>query len=172
MRRGGGYLRLSGRYHPLANVWRWVLGPQSREMPLIDFARSNYAANSIAIIGMAIAHFSGNAYLIQKENISITRDAGRGGDYHHCNLPYALYALCRSRPLSWRTDFDLQWGRSCTLATILVIWRRANRRAGIRARLNTQNVFSGLRRAYRGMADAFAAGVVMLLVAAGVSPVG
>ncbi|VEB62192.1 C4-dicarboxylate transporter DcuC [Salmonella enterica subsp. enterica] len=32
---------------------------------------------------------------------------------------------------------------------------------------NTQNVFSGLEVAYRGMADAFA-GVVMLLVAAGV----
>ncbi|UNA33739.1 hypothetical protein LOF13_24095 [Klebsiella pneumoniae subsp. pneumoniae] len=32
---------------------------------------------------------------------------------------------------------------------------------------NTKNVFSGLEVAYRGMADAFA-GVVMLLVAAGV----
>ncbi|EJW0013154.1 C4-dicarboxylate transporter DcuC [Salmonella enterica] len=63
--------------------------------------------------------------------------------------------------------FDGKWGPQLHIITILVICMLLAAVLEFVRGFNTQNVFSGLEVAYRGMADAFA-GVVMLLVAAGV----
>ncbi len=140
-----------------------VLAAKAAEMPLIDFAFKTTLPISIAaIIGMAIAHFSGNAIWI-KENIShemldvaeITTTAP------------AFYALLPFTPIIGVLIFDGKWGPQLHIITILVICMLLAAVLEFVRGFNTQNVFSGLEVAYRGMADAFA-GVVMLLVAAGV----
>ncbi len=140
-----------------------VLAAKAAEMPLIDFAFKTTLPISIAaIIGMAIAHFSGNAIWI-KENIShemldvaeITTTAP------------AFYALLPFTPIIGVLIFDGKWGPQLHIITILVICMLLAAVLEFVRGFNTQNVFSGTEVAYRGMADAFA-GVVMLLVAAGV----
>ncbi|MDU7248468.1 MAG: anaerobic C4-dicarboxylate transporter DcuC [Klebsiella pneumoniae] len=125
-----------------------VLAAKAAEMPLIDFAFKTTLPISIAaIICMAIAHFFWQRYLDKKEHIShemldvndITTTAP------------ALYAILPFTPIIGVLIFDGKWGPELEF---------------LRG-FNTKNVFSGLEVAYRGMADAFA-GVVMLLVAAGV----
>ncbi|EBX1579825.1 anaerobic C4-dicarboxylate transporter DcuC, partial [Salmonella enterica subsp. enterica serovar Infantis] len=134
------------------------------EMPLIDFAFKTTLPISIAaIIGMAIAHFFWQRYLDKKENIShemldvaeITTTAP------------AFYALLPFTPIIGVLIFDGKWGPQLHIITILVICMLLAAVLEFVRGFNTQNVFSGLEVAYRGMADAFA-GVVMLLVAAGV----
>ncbi len=44
-RRGGGYLRLSGRHHPLANVWRCGLAAKSGGDAVNRFCVQNHAAD-------------------------------------------------------------------------------------------------------------------------------
>ncbi|ELF7468505.1 anaerobic C4-dicarboxylate transporter DcuC [Escherichia coli] len=131
-----------------------VLAAQASEMSLIDFAFKTTLPISIAaIIGMAIAHFFWQRYLDKKEHIShemldvseITTTAP------------AFYAILPFTPIIGVLIFDGKWGPQLHIITILEFLRS----------FNTQKVFSGLEVAYRGMADAFA-NVVMLLVAAGV----
>ncbi len=132
-------------------------------MPLIDFAFKTTLPISIAaIICMAIAHFSGSAIWI-KEHIShemldvndITTTAP------------ALYAILPFTPIIGVLIFDGKWGPELHIITILVGCMLLAAILEFLRGFNTKNVFSGLEVAYRGMADAFA-GVVMLLVAAGV----
>ncbi|EDW0114303.1 anaerobic C4-dicarboxylate transporter DcuC [Salmonella enterica subsp. enterica serovar Brunei] len=141
-----------------------VLAAKAAEMPLIDFAFKTTLPISIAaIIGMAIAHFFWQRYLDKKENIShemldvaeITTTAP------------AFYALLPFTPIIGVLIFDGKWGPQLHIITILVICMLLAAVLEFVRGFNTQNVFSGLEVAYRGMADAFA-GVVMLLVAAGV----
>lgn len=141
-----------------------VLAAKAAEMPLIDFAFKTTLPISIAaIIGMAIAHFFWQRYLDKKENIShemldvaeITTTAP------------AFYALLPFTPIFGVLIFDGKWGPQLHIITILVICMLLAAVLEFMRGFNTQNVFSGLEVAYRGMADAFA-GVVMLLVAAGV----
>ncbi|HCN1236240.1 TPA: anaerobic C4-dicarboxylate transporter DcuC [Escherichia coli] len=141
-----------------------VLAAQASEMSLIDFAFKTTLPISIAaIIGMAIAHFFWQRYLDKKEHIShemldvseITTTAP------------AFYAILPFTPIIGVLIFDGKWGPRLHIITILVICMLIASILEFIRSFNTQKVFSGLEVAYRGMADAFA-NVVMLLVAAGV----
>ncbi|MDG5057454.1 anaerobic C4-dicarboxylate transporter DcuC [Klebsiella pneumoniae] len=141
-----------------------VLAAKAAEMPLIDFAFKTTLPISIAaIICMAIAHFFWQRYLDKKEHIShemldvndITTTAP------------ALYAILPFTPIIGVLIFDGKWGPELHIITILVGCMLLAAILEFLRGFNTKNVFSGLEVAYRGMADAFA-GVVMLLVAAGV----
>ena len=113
--------------------------------------------------GMGIAHFFWQRYLDKKENIShemmdvseITTTAP------------AFYAILPFTPIVGVLIFDGKWGPQLHIITILVICMLLAAVLEFVRGFNTQKVFSGLEVAYRGMADAFA-GVVILLVAAGV----
>ena len=129
-----------------------------------DFAFKTTLPISIAaIIGMAIAHFFWQRYLDKKEHIShemldvseITTTAP------------AFYAILPFTPIIGVLIFDGKWGPQLHIITILVICMLIASILEFLRSFNTQKVFSGLEVAYRGMADAFA-NVVMLLVAAGV----
>ena len=131
-------------------------------MSLIDFAFKTTLPISIAaIIGMAIAHFFWQRYLDKKEHIShemldvseITTTAP------------AFYAILPFTPIIGVLIFDGKWGPQLHIITILVICMLIASILEFIRSFNTQKVFSGLEVAYRGMADAFA-NVVMLLVAA------
>ncbi len=79
----------------------------------------------------------------------------------------ALYAILPFTPIIGVLIFDGKWGPELHIITILVGCMLLAAILEFLRGFNTKNVFSGLEVAYRGMADAFA-GVVMLLVAAGV----
>ena len=141
-----------------------VLAAKAAEMPLIDFAFKTTLPISIAaIIGMAIAHYFWQRYLDKKENIShemldvaeITTTAP------------SFYAILPFTPIVGVLIFDGKWGPQLHIITILVLCMLIAAVLEFIRGFNTQKVFSGLEVAYRGMADAFA-NVVMLLVAAGV----
>ncbi len=141
-----------------------MLAAKAAEMPLVDFAFKTTLPISIAaIIAMAIAHFFWQRYLDKKENIvsemldvkEITTRAP------------AFYAILPFTPIIGVLIFDGKWGPELHIITILVICMLIAAVLEFLRGFNTQNVFSGLEVAWRGMADAFA-GVVMLLVAAGV----
>ncbi|EAA5297700.1 anaerobic C4-dicarboxylate transporter DcuC [Salmonella enterica subsp. enterica] len=158
---GLGVLLMATLFPVMVNVG---ISRGAAEMPLIDFAFKTTLPISIAaIIGMAIAHFFWQRYLDKKENIShemldvaeITTTAP------------AFYALLPFTPIIGVLIFDGKWGPQLHIITILVICMLLAAVLEFVRGFNTQNVFSGLEVAYRGMADAFA-GVVMLLVAAGV----
>lgn len=79
----------------------------------------------------------------------------------------AFYAILPLTPIIGVLIFDGKWGPQLHIITILVICMLIASILEFIRSFNTQKVFSGLEVAYRGMADAFA-NVVMLLVAAGV----
>lgn len=141
-----------------------VLAAKAAEMPLIDFAFKTTLPISIAaIIGIAIAHFFWQRYLDKKENISYeTLDVAE-----ITTTAPTFYALLPFTPIIGVLVFDGKWGPQLHIITILVICMLLAAALESMRGFNTQNVFSGLEVAWRGMADAFA-GVVMLLVAAGV----
>jgi len=141
-----------------------VLAAKAAEMPLIDFAFKTTLPISIAaIIGMAIAHFFWQRYLDNKENISHERlDVSE-----ITTTAPSFYAILPFTPIVGVLIFDGKWGPELHIITILVLCMLIAALLEFVRGFNTQKVFSGLEVAYRGMADAFA-GVVMLLVAAGV----
>ncbi|VDZ80249.1 C4-dicarboxylate transporter DcuC [Salmonella bongori] len=81
--------------------------------------------------------------------------------------PLRFNALLPFTPIIGVLIFDGKWGPQLHIITILVICIVLAAVLEFVRGFNTQNVFSGLEVAWRGMADAFAS-VVMLLVAAGV----
>lgn len=79
----------------------------------------------------------------------------------------SFYAILPFTPIVGVLIFDGKWGPQLHIITILVLCMLIAAILEFVRGFNTQKVFSGLEVAYRGMADAFA-NVVMLLVAAGV----
>jgi len=141
-----------------------VLAAKAAEMPLIDFAFKTTLPISIAaIICMAIAHFFWQRYLDKKENI--TPEMLDVNDI--VTSAPSFYAILPFTPIVGVLIFDGKWGPELHIITILVICMLLAAILEFLRGFNTQKVFSGLEVAYRGMADAFA-GVVILLVAAGV----
>ena len=141
-----------------------VLAAKAAEMPLIDFAfKTTLPISIVAIISMAIAHYFWQRYLDKKENVvhemldvnEITTTAP------------SFYALLPFTPIIGVLIFDGKWGPELHIIAILVLCMLLAAVLEFVRGFNTKNVFAGLEVAYRGMADAFA-GVVMLLVAAGV----
>ncbi|HHG8773919.1 TPA: anaerobic C4-dicarboxylate transporter DcuC [Raoultella planticola] len=141
-----------------------VLAAKAAEMPLIDFAfKTTLPISIVAISAMAIAHYFWQRYLDKKENVvhemldvnEITTTAP------------SFYALLPFTPIIGVLIFDGKWGPELHIIAILVLCMLLTAVLEFLRGFNSKNVFAGLEVAYRGMADAFA-GVVMLLVAAGV----
>ena len=141
-----------------------VLAAKAAEMPLVDFAfKTTLPISIIAIICMAIAHFFWQRYLDNKNN-----------EQHHImdvseittNAP-GFYAILPFTPILGVLIFDGKWGPELHIITVLVMCMFLAAVIEFVRSFNAKTVFTGLEVAYRGMADAFAS-VVMLLVAAGV----
>lgn len=145
-----------------------VLAAQAANMPLVDFAFKVTLPISIAaIVAMAVAHFFWQRYL-DKRDTTAQVDAvdSNTEDVIETNAP-AFYAILPFTPIIGVLIFDGKWGPNLHIITILVICMLLTALIETVRNRSGKIVFAGLDVAYRGMADAFA-NVVMLLVAAGV----
>ena len=141
-----------------------VLSAEISKIPLGEFAFGTALPVSIfAILGIAVAHFFWQRYLDKKEGVQVER---MNADEIKTTAPN-YYAILPLLPIIGVLIFDGKWGPQLHIITILVICMLIASILEFLRSFNTQKVFSGLEVAYRGMADAFA-NVVMLLVAAGV----
>ncbi|CNE50607.1 anaerobic C4-dicarboxylate transporter DcuC [Yersinia mollaretii] len=141
-----------------------VLAAKASEMPLVDFAFKTTLPISIAaIVCMAIAHFFWQRYL---DNKSQEKHEMMDVNDITTNAP-AFYAILPFTPILGVLIFDGKWGPELHIITVLVICMLAAAVIEFLRSFSAKTVFTGLEVAYRGMADAFAT-VVMLLVAAGV----
>lgn len=141
-----------------------VLAAKASEMPLVDFAFKTTLPISIAaIVCMAIAHFFWQRYLDSK-----SQEQHEMMDVNDIttNAP-SFYAILPFTPIIGVLIFDGKWGPELHIITVLVICMLIAAVIEFLRSFNAKTVFTGLEVAYRGMADAFAT-VVMLLVAAGV----
>ncbi|MGY0153074.1 anaerobic C4-dicarboxylate transporter DcuC [Edwardsiella tarda] len=141
-----------------------VLAAKASEMPLIDFAfKTTLPISLIAIVCMAIAHYFWQRYLDSKEQAQhemldvseITTTAP------------AFYAILPFTPIIGVLVFDGKWAPHLHIISVLVICMLLASVIEFLRSFDAKKVYAGLEVAYRGMADAFAS-VVMLLVAAGV----
>ncbi|EKN3967253.1 anaerobic C4-dicarboxylate transporter DcuC [Yersinia enterocolitica] len=141
-----------------------VLAAKASEMPLVDFAFKTTLPISIAaIVCMAIAHFFWQRYL---DNKSQEKHEMMDVNDITTNAP-SFYAILPFTPIIGVLIFDGKWGPELHIITVLVICMLIAVVIEFLRSFNAKTVFTGLEVAYRGMADAFAT-VVMLLVAAGV----
>ncbi|WP_145496444.1 anaerobic C4-dicarboxylate transporter DcuC [Yersinia bercovieri] len=141
-----------------------VLAAKASEMPLVDFAFKTTLPISIAaIVCMAIAHFFWQRYL---DNKSQEKHEMMDVNDITTNAP-AFYAILPFTPIIGVLIFDGKWGPELHIITVLVICMLVAAVIEFIRSFSAKTVFTGLEVAYRGMADAFAT-VVMLLVAAGV----
>ncbi|MEY8711269.1 anaerobic C4-dicarboxylate transporter DcuC [Mangrovibacter phragmitis] len=140
-----------------------VLAAKASEMDLVNFAfKTTLPVSIAAIICMAIAHFFWQRFLDKKENITSEQLDIKEID---TSAP-SFYAILPFTPIIGVLIFDGKWGPSLHIITILVICMLLSAIIEFLRSFNTKTVFAGLDVAWRGMADAFA-NVVMLLVAAG-----
>lgn len=145
-----------------------VLAAQAANMPLVDFAFKVTLPISIAaIVAMAVAHFFWQRYLDKRDTSELVGavDSNKD-DVVETNAP-AFYAILPFTPIIGVLIFDGKWGPNLHIITILVICMLLTALIETVRNRSGKIVFAGLDVAYRGMADAFA-NVVMLLVAAGV----
>ncbi|EMQ4287869.1 anaerobic C4-dicarboxylate transporter DcuC [Yersinia enterocolitica] len=141
-----------------------VLAAKASEMPLVDFAFKTTLPISIAaIVCMAIAHFFWQRYL---DNKSQEKHEMMDVNDITTNAP-SFYSILPFTPIIGVLIFDGKWGPELHIITVLVICMLIAAVIEFLRSFNAKTVFTGLEVAYRGMADAFAT-VVMLLVAAGV----
>ncbi|EEQ04098.1 Anaerobic C4-dicarboxylate transporter dcuC [Yersinia rohdei ATCC 43380] len=141
-----------------------VLAAQASEMPLVDFAFKTTLPISIAaIVCMAIAHFFWQRYL---DNKSQEKHEMMDVNDITTNAP-SFYAILPFTPIIGVLIFDGKWGPELHIISVLVICMLIAAVIEFLRSFNAKTVFAGLEVAYRGMADAFAT-VVMLLVAAGI----
>ncbi|HHC9771269.1 TPA: anaerobic C4-dicarboxylate transporter DcuC [Yersinia enterocolitica] len=141
-----------------------VLAAKASEMPLVDFAFKTTLPISIAaIVCMAIANFFWQRYL---DNKSQEKHEMMDVNDITTNAP-SFYAILPFTPIIGVLIFDGKWGPELHIITVLVICMLIAAVIEFLRSFNAKTVFTGLEVAYRGMADAFAT-VVMLLVAAGV----
>jgi DcuC family C4-dicarboxylate transporter len=140
-----------------------VLAAKASEMDLVNFAfKTTLPVSIAAIICMAIAHFFWQRFLDKKENITSEQLDIKEID---TRAP-SFYGILPFTPIIGVLIFDGKWGPSLHIITILVICMLLSAIIEFLRSFNTKTVFAGLDVAWRGMADAFA-NVVMLLVAAG-----
>ncbi|MFU2317327.1 anaerobic C4-dicarboxylate transporter DcuC [Rahnella sp. PCH160] len=144
-----------------------VLAAQAANMPLVDFAFKVTLPISIAaIVAMSVAHFFWQRYLDKRDTAVVDSVDSNKEDVIETNAP-AFYAILPFTPIIGVLIFDGKWGPNLHIITILVICMLLTALIETVRNRNGKVVFAGLDVAYRGMADAFA-NVVMLLVAAGV----
>jgi transporter, anaerobic C4-dicarboxylate uptake C (dcuC) family len=142
-----------------------VLSAEISKIPLGEFAFSTALPVSIfAILGIAVAHFFWQRYLDKKESVQVER---LNADEIKTTAPN-YYAILPLLPIIGVLIFDGKWGLpNLHIVTVMVLCFIITAVVDFLRSFNAKQTFDNLVVAYRGMADAFA-GVVMLLVAAGV----
>ncbi len=142
-----------------------VLSAEISKIPLGEFAFSTALPVSIfAILGIAVAHFFWQRYLDKKEGVQVERI---NADEIKTTAPN-YYAILPLLPIIGVLIFDGKWGLpNLHIVTVMVLCFIITATVDFLRSFNAKQTFDNLVVAYRGMADAFA-GVVMLLVAAGV----
>ena len=142
-----------------------VLSAEISKIPLGEFAFSTALPVSIfAILGIAVAHFFWQRYLDKKEGVQVER---LNSDEIKTTAPN-YYAILPLLPIIGVLIFDGKWGLpNLHIVTVMVLCFIITAAVDFLRSFNAKQTFDNLVVAYRGMADAFA-GVVMLLVAAGV----
>ena len=142
-----------------------VLSAEISKIPLSEFAFSTSLPVSLfAICGIAIAHFFWQRYLDRQEGVvTTTLDVTD----IKTDVP-TFYAILPLLPIIGVLLFDGQWGLpKLHIVTIIILCFIITAIIDFARNFSAKKTFDNLIVAYRGMADAFA-GVVMLLVAAGV----
>ena len=142
-----------------------VLSAEISKIPLGEFAFGTALPVSIfAILGIAVAHFFWQRYLDKKEGVQVERI---NADEIKTTSPN-YYAILPLLPIIGVLIFDGKWGLpNLHIVTVMVLCFIITAAVDFLRSFNAKQTFDNLIVAYRGMADAFA-GVVMLLVAAGV----
>ena len=142
-----------------------VLSAEISKIPLGEFAFGTALPVSIfAILGIAVAHFFWQHYLDKKEGVQVERV---NADEIKTTAPN-YYAILPLLPIIGVLVFDGKWGLpNLHIVTVMVLCFIITAAVDFLRSFNAKQTFDNLIVAYRGMADAFA-GVVMLLVAAGV----
>lgn len=142
-----------------------VLSAEISKIPLGEFAFGTALPVSIfAILGIAVAHFFWQRYLDKKEGVQVERI---NADEIKTTAPN-YYAILPLLPIIGVLIFDGKWGLpNLHIVTVMVLCFIITATVDFLCSFNAKQTFDNLVVAYRGMADAFA-GVVMLLVAAGV----
>ena len=142
-----------------------VLSAEISKIPLAEFAFGTALPVSIfAILGIAVAHFFWQRYLDKKEGVQVERI---NADEIKTTAPN-YYAILPLLPIIGVLIFDGKWGLpNLHIVTVMVLCFIITATVDFLRSFNAKQTFDNLIVAYRGMADAFA-GVVMLLVAAGV----
>ena len=142
-----------------------VLSAEISKIPLGEFAFGTALPVSIfAILGIAVAHFFWQRYLDKKEGVQVERI---NADEIKTTSPN-YYAILPLLPIIGVLIFDGKWGLpNLHIVTVMVLCFIITAIVDFLRSFNAKQTFDNLVVAYRGMADAFA-GVVMLLVAAGV----
>ena len=142
-----------------------VLSAEISKIPLGEFAFGTALPVSIfAILGIAVAHFFWQRYLDKKEGVQVER---LNADEIKTTAPN-YYAILPLLPIIGVLLFDGKWGLpNLHIVTVMVLCFIITAVVDFLRSFNAKQTFDNLVVAYRGMADAFA-GVVMLLVAAGV----
>ena len=142
-----------------------VLSAEISKIPLGEFAFGTALPVSIfAILGIAVAHFFWQRYLDKKEGVQVERI---NADEIKTTAPN-YYAILPLLPIIGVLIFDGKWGLpNLHIITVMVLCFIITAAVDFLRSFNAKQTFDNLIVAYRGMADAFA-GVVMLLVAAGV----
>ena len=142
-----------------------VLSAEISKIPLGEFAFGTALPVSIfAILGIAVAHFFWQRYLDKKEGVQVER---MNADEIKTTAPN-YYAILPLLPIIGVLIFDGKWGLpNFHILTVMVLCFIITAAVDFLRSFNAKQTFDNLIVAYRGMADAFA-GVVMLLVAAGV----
>ena len=142
-----------------------VLSAEISKIPLGEFAFGTALPVSIfAILGIAVAHFFWQRYLDKKEGVQVERINA----YEIKTTAPNYYAILPLLPIIGVLVFDGKWGLpNLHIVTVMVLCFIITAVVDFLRSFNAKQTFDNLIVAYRGMADAFA-GVVMLLVAAGV----
>ncbi|MDU6909924.1 MAG: anaerobic C4-dicarboxylate transporter DcuC [Haemophilus parainfluenzae] len=142
-----------------------VLSAEISKIPLGEFAFGTALPVSIfAILGIAVAHFFWQRYLDKKEGVQVERV---NADEIKTTAPN-YYAILPLLPIIGVLIFDGKWGLpNLHIVTVMVLCFIITAVVDFLRSFNAKQTFDNLVVAYRGMADAFA-GVVMLLVAAGI----
>ena len=142
-----------------------VLSAEISKIPLGEFAFGTALPVSIfAILGIAVAHFFWQRYLDKKEGVQVER---MNADEIKTTAPN-YYAILPLLPIIGVLIFDGKWGLpNLHIVTVMVLCFIITATVDFLRSFNAKQTFDNLIVAYRGMADAFA-GVVMLLVSAGV----
>ena len=142
-----------------------VLSAEISKIPLGEFAFGTALPVSIfSILGIAVAHFFWQRYLDKKEGVQVERV---NADEIKTTAPN-YYAILPLLPIIGVLIFDGKWCLpNLHIVTVMVLCFIITAAVDFLRSFNAKQTFDNLVVAYRGMADAFA-GVVMLLVAAGV----